>query len=262
MRASHPSLSAPLRATTLFGLVCAVALALAPAAGANPTSVTIAGSLQSEGGCPADWDPTCAYTHLAYDASDDVWQGAWFIPAGSYEYKAALNDGWDVNYGLGGVLGGANIPLNLGVVTTSPSGIWLVKFYYDDKTHWITDSHNSIIATVPGSFQSELGCPGDWDPGCLRSWLQDPDGDGTYTFVTTAIPPGDYEAKVAINESWDENYGQGGVPNGANIPFSVLNAGTPVTFSYNSTSHVLTITVNNPTPTKKTSWGLVKTYYR
>jgi len=189
------------------------------------------------------------------DAGDDVWQGTWVLPAGSWEYKAALNDAWDENYGLGGVPGGANIPLNLGATT-------MVKFYYDDKSHWITDNHNSVIATVPGSFQSELGCPGDWDPGCMRSWLQDPDGDGIYTFQTTALPAGDFEAKVAINESWDESYGQDGVPNGANIPFSVPDAGIPVTFRYNSTTHVLTITVDNPAPTNKTSWGLVKIYYR
>ena len=58
---------------------------------------------------------------------------------------------------------------------------------------------------APGSFQSELGCSGDWDPSCLRSWLQDPDGDGVYTFTTTALPAGDYEAKVALAESWDVN---------------------------------------------------------
>ena len=57
-----------------------------------------------------------------------------------------------------------------------------VKFYYDHKSHWITDNKSSVIAVAPGSFQSELGCPADWDPGCLRSWLQDPDGDGIYTF--------------------------------------------------------------------------------
>ena len=66
-----------------------------------------------------------------------------------------------------------------------------------------------MIAVAPGSFQSELGCPGDWDPSCLRSWLEDPDGDGIYTFETTALPAGSYETKVAINESWDENYGAG-----------------------------------------------------
>jgi hypothetical protein len=59
-----------------------------------PVSVTIAGSLQSEVGCPGDWDPACAVTHLTYDPADAVWQGTWPVPAGSYEYKAALNDGW------------------------------------------------------------------------------------------------------------------------------------------------------------------------
>ena len=61
---------------------------------ADPTSVTIAGSLQSELGCPGDWQPECATTHLTADATDDVWQGTFTVPAGSYEYKAALNDAW------------------------------------------------------------------------------------------------------------------------------------------------------------------------
>ena len=204
----------------------------------DPTSVTVAGSLQSEAGCPGDWDPACATTHLAYDANDDVWQGTFDdLPAGNYEYKAPLNDAWDENYGLHAVQSnGANIPLNLPDVTN-------VKFYYDHKSHWITDNQGSTIAVAPGSFQSELGCAGDWDPGCLRSWLQDIDGDGIYTFETTALPAGSYEGKVAINESWDENYGAGGVPNGSNIAFTVPSDGTKVTFTYNATTHVLTIEV-------------------
>ena len=75
-------------------VVLALGLVLLPAASANtpnPTSVTIAGSLQSEAGCGGDWDPACATTHLAYDANDDVWQGSFSLPAGSYDYKAALN---------------------------------------------------------------------------------------------------------------------------------------------------------------------------
>ena len=40
-----------------------------------------------------------------------------------------------------------------------------VKFYYDHETHWITDNVTSVIAVAPGSFQSELGCPGDWASG-------------------------------------------------------------------------------------------------
>src|SRR4029453_14116452 len=103
----------------------------------------------------------------------------------------------------------------------SPPRSTNVKFFYDHKTHWITDNHNSVIAVAPGSFQSELGCPSDWDPSCLRSWLQESEGEGIYTFETTALLKGSYEAKAAINESWDENYGAGGAPNGANISFGV-----------------------------------------
>ena len=55
----------------------------------------------------------------------------------------------------------------------------------------------------------------------MRSWLQDPDGDGTYTFTTDQIPAGNYEFKVAHGLSWDENYGAGGAPGGANIAFTV-----------------------------------------
>src|SRR2546430_17094714 len=85
-----------------------------------------------------------------------------------------------------------------------------------------------------GKLPVQLGCPSDWDPSCLRSWLQDPDGDGIYTFETTALPKGSYEAKVAINESWDENYGAGGMPNGPNISFGVPYANPKVTFRYDA----------------------------
>ena len=226
-----------------YKVLLAVMLAGAPltAALAGPTSVTIAGSLQSEAGCPGDWDPACATTHLSYDAGDDVWQGTFSLPAGSYEYKAALNDSWIENYGAHAQPGGANIPLNLG-------GAASVKFYYDDKSHWVTDNVNSRIVVAPGSFQSELGCPADWDPGCLRSWLEDADGDGIYQFLTTALPAGNYEAKAAINESWDENYGQGGVAGGANIAFNVPFDDAPMLFSFVSQTNVLTITTATPVP--------------
>ena len=227
----------------------------------NPSSVTVAGSLQSELGCSGDWQPECATTHLAYDANDDVWQQSFNVPAGNWEYKAPVNDNWGENYGAGGVQNGANIPLNLGAGAA-------VKFYYDHKSHWITSNRNSVIAVAPGSFQSELGCSGDWDPSCLRSWLQDLDGDGTYTFQTTALPAGDYEAKVAIGESWDENYGAGGVQNGDNISFNVPANNAQVTFSYDSTTHVLTISTDNaPPPAGDVQWDGLRhdtfdSYYR
>jgi len=108
----------------------AAGLLLLPVATAShtpvPTTVTVAGSLQAEAGCPGDWDPACAATHLDYDPSDEVWQGTFSLPAGSYEYKAALNDSWTENYGLNAQSNGPNIPLSLAAARG-------VKFYYDHK---------------------------------------------------------------------------------------------------------------------------------
>ena len=78
-----------------------------------PSQVTIAGSLQSELGCADDWQPPCAATSLAFDADDGVWQRSFNVPAGSWEYKAALNGSWDENYGANATPNGGNIPLNL-----------------------------------------------------------------------------------------------------------------------------------------------------
>ncbi|HEX9689401.1 MAG TPA: alpha-amylase, partial [Thermoanaerobaculia bacterium] len=109
-----------------------------------PTAVTVAGSLQSELGCPEDWQPGCAATHLTFDAEDLVWQGTFNVPAGNWEYKAPLNDSWDENYGANATANGPNIPLSLGSAEA-------VKFYYSHETHWIADNHGKTIAVAPGS---------------------------------------------------------------------------------------------------------------
>ncbi|MCB9451529.1 MAG: pullulanase-type alpha-1,6-glucosidase [Anaerolineaceae bacterium] len=206
---------------------------------AAPESVTIAGTIQGVLGCPGDWQPECEVTHLAYDSADDVWQASFDLPAGDYEYKAALNGSWDENYGANAEAGGANVALSLAEDMT-------VTFLYDHKTHWVTDTVNTVIYTAPGSYQDEIGCPGDWQPDCLRSWLEDPDGNGIYNFATTNIPAGDYEVKVAVNQSWDENYGAQGEANGANIPFSVGGDGFDVNFGYSPSRHFINIKVNDP----------------
>ncbi|MEM6453664.1 MAG: pullulanase-type alpha-1,6-glucosidase [Acidobacteriota bacterium] len=209
---------------------CLAALLLVGAAAslqANPASVAVAGSLQDELGCSADWTPDCTETRLTLDEEDDVWQGIFNVPAGDWDYKAPLNGSWDENYGLGGVFNGDNIPLSLTEATD-------VKFFYDHKTNWVTDNVNSTIATAAGSFQDVLGCSGPWQPWCLRSWMQDADGDGIYTFETEKLPAGEYAWKVALNESWDVNFGQGGALGGADIPFNVANDCEPTRFSFNT----------------------------
>jgi glycosidase len=218
-------------AIRLLLLVVLLALVIGPSAATSPTSVTLAGSLQSELGCSGDWQPDCAATDLA--AFGDVFAQRFTVPAGSYEYKVTIDHSWDENYGAGGVANGPNVAL------AAPGGaVW---FAFDTATHVIADSVNQTIVTVPGSFQSELGCSGDWQPDCFRSWLEDQDGDGVYTYSTRSLPPGNYEAKAAINGGWDENYGAGGVPNGPNIQFSVTAPDQLILFSYDSHTHVLTI---------------------
>jgi len=207
---------------------------MAPVVRATPAASRIAGSLQSELGCGATgilpalrriWRMTPATT-----------SGSRLSPSrpGGWNIRPRWTIAGPVNYGANATLNGPNIGLVLGADT-------VVKFYYDDKTHWVTDNQNSVIAVAPGSFQSELGCPGDWQPDCLRSWLQDPDGDGIYAFSTTALPAGSYEGKVAINEGWDENYGAGGVPGGPNIGFNVPADNAEMLFRYDPVTHILTI---------------------
>ena len=76
-------------------------------------SVTVAGSLQSELGCPEDWQPGCAATHLAFDTGDGLWHATFELPAGSYDWKVAINDSWNLNYGAGGAAGGGNLTLTV-----------------------------------------------------------------------------------------------------------------------------------------------------
>jgi glycosidase len=98
-------------------------------------SVTVPGDFNSEIGCPSDWAPDCAVAHLTL-GSDGLWTGSFAIPAGAWQYKIAINDSWDVNYGAGGVRNGGNISLVLPSATT-------VSFSYDSVTH--------VVTTVPPS---------------------------------------------------------------------------------------------------------------
>ncbi len=96
------------------------------------------------------------------------------------------------------------------------------------------------VVNVPGTWQSvyDDSC-GEWNPACAGTYLAE-QADGTFSGAFD-VPAGAYEVKVALNGSWDENYGDGGVQNGANYQFEVDESGH-VTFSYDPQSHLLTIT--------------------
>ncbi|MUN07446.1 pullulanase-type alpha-1,6-glucosidase [Agromyces luteolus] len=210
--------------------------------------VTIPGNHNSEMGCPGDWQPGCEAAKLTKRA-DGVYEGTFDVPAGSYEYKVAINGSWDLNYGANGVEGGAN------VAYTTAGGP--VTFYWDPRTKVFSSTAEGPIITLPGSLQSELGCPGDWQPECMATFAQDGDKDGVYEFSTDQLPTGNYEVKVAHNRSWDENYGADGVRNGGNIAFSATE-GKTVTFRYTIATHVLEVVVADPplagTGTQRAYW--------
>jgi pullulanase len=199
----------------------------------NPDSVNIPGTHQDELGCPGDWQPECENTMLMYDEEDDVWQGVYEIQPGNDDdkkgprYKAALNGGWGENYGLNATSNGSDIPL----VVNEPTQ---VKFYYDHKTHWITDNFNTKIIVAMGSFQTQIGCINNNDATCLRAWLQDPDSDGTFGVTTTGLKAGTYKVTFTLNEDANNVIGE---PQ----QFTVLNDGDAIYFGYDAVKNQTTI---------------------
>ena len=193
--------------------------------------VTIPGSHNKAMGCDADWAPDCAKAALTRDATG-VYSATFTLPAGDYQYKVAEGGSWDTAFGVGGAAGGANISYTLNETTS-------VTFYYDRATHRVWNTATDQTVTLPGTFQKALGCSDNWQAQCLAPLLE-PTGDGTYTYSTTALPEGDYEFKVAIGGSDNENYGQDGAVGGANYQFAT-KANKLVTFTYDSSTHKVAI---------------------
>ncbi|MGO1506110.1 MAG: pullulanase X25 domain-containing protein, partial [Brachybacterium sp.] len=200
-------------------------------------SVTLPGSHNAAMGCAGDWQPDCTAAQLTEDPESGLFTGTFDIPAGDHAFKVAVGGGWDENYGAGGVPGGEDITY------THDGGP--LTFWYDPVTHVVQNGAQGPFLTLPGSLNAALGCPEDWMPSCMRTWMQDADGDGVYTFSTEDLPRGSYEVKVAHGGSWAENYGVGGELDGDNYTFSTRD-GEIVTFSYDLATHQLTIEAADP----------------
>jgi glycosidase len=231
----------------LFGATIAPQPSVSLAAHTSqPTSVNLAGNLQSAAtaGACSNWDPGCIGSAFTPQGNGVYLFVSAPIPAGNYEYKIAMGS-WAENYGANFQQDGPNIPITLNSTQS-------VRFYYDHKTHYIADSVRNTIYTVPGNFNSEIGCDGDWQPECLRTFMSDVDGDGIFTFITDAIPPGSYEFKIATNESWaNPNYGAFG----NNVPFTITGPAT-VIFSFNTATTFVGVEVRSalPQPDNNVEW--------
>ncbi|MFC7620088.1 alpha-amylase family glycosyl hydrolase [Microlunatus sp. GCM10028923] len=91
------------------------------------------------------------------------------------------------------------------------------------------------IVTVPGTHNAAMGCASDWQVDCTAARLELGD-DGTWSKTFTGIPAGSYEYKIALNNSWEENYGEGGVRDGPNLTYTT--SGGPVTIFYDPETHL------------------------
>ncbi|MET1017183.1 MAG: hypothetical protein ABWX76_10215, partial [Leifsonia flava] len=142
-----------------------VMVGVQPALADDPRTFALVGSLQSELGCPGDWAPDCADTELAPTDVPGVYAADFTLPAGSYEYKVAVDDSWDEAYGLNG--GGDNIPLTI-------AGETGIRFTFDDTTHRV------------GLAPLELdGAYSDADADLVADPVRQPGADNVFYFVMT-----------------------------------------------------------------------------
>src|SRR6478672_7686093 len=91
---------------------------------------------------------------------------------------------------------------------------WLVK----GRSGWtITeDGQRATVAFAdPVDFNVLLGAPANWAPQYDESQMQLDEVDQLWKLAAD-LPAGSYSFKIAINRSWDENYGAFGVFDGAN----------------------------------------------
>ncbi|MFN8265452.1 MAG: T9SS type A sorting domain-containing protein [Chitinophagaceae bacterium] len=169
----------------------------------QPNTVVIPGSFQSELGCTnawgGDWEPTCDATRLTYNVTSGMWEGTFNLPAGSWEYKVVINDSWGENYGMYGVPGGANIPLEL----CTPARI---TFIYDHTTHLVTLKAESTGICITKFYDANVNGVVDYGEALMQGVAFTLGGDATaeqYTDVNGSttfgnLVPGNYTVTETV----------------------------------------------------------------
>ena len=201
--------------------------------------VILAGTIQSALGGD-EWDASGQVTQMRH-VGNDVYEFVASLPKGEYEYKVTIGGSWDENYGKNGKADGDNIKLVV------PKDDTKVKFTFNYNTKDISYDYSAQkevatnistserqenedrLVVLPGTIQRALG-GNEWDPEDKVTKMENL-GNGVYQFVAE-FPKGQYEYKVAIDGSWDENYGKDGARDGSNIPITVPADGTKVKFTF------------------------------
>lgn len=134
-----------------------------------------------------------------------------------------------------------------GVKRLSAATSTLVKegFIIKGRTGWTTTEEGARYAAAPGAvalagnFGHRLGAE-DWAPSADQVQMAYSPVSQSWEF-TAQLPVGTYEYKVAIDRSWEENYGAFGISNGAN--HVLQHDGGVVTFRYDHRSKDVAVTV-------------------
>ncbi len=173
----------------------------------------------------------------AWDANGTALLETWPGTAATANYD---NDGWyDMTLEIASAAGFSflfhdNAGQQTADLATGPLNYQNELWIYADGTvtgqmpaDW---SNTNLPVYVPGSF------PGpSWDPGSNQMTYSADLGVYVYTFEH--VPAANYQYKIAINGSWDENYGMGGVRDGSNYSVTVPEQ-MDVTVYYNHTTHL------------------------
>jgi len=99
-----------------------------------------------------------------------------------------------------------------------------------DKIRALIANPLTGMVNVPGAYQAQAGCPGDWQPECAVTAMKMGD-DGKYHSGPFTLKAGDYEFKVALDGTWTTNYGSDGVQDGPNYKITLAADGS-VEFVY------------------------------
>jgi maltose/maltodextrin transport system substrate-binding protein/arabinogalactan oligomer/maltooligosaccharide transport system substrate-binding protein len=97
------------------------------------------------------------------------------------------------------------------------------------------------MVNVPGSYQAQAGCDGDWKPECAATAMTKGD-DGKYRSGPFDLKAGEYAVKVALDGSWTTNYGSDGKQDGPDYKFTLDKDGK-VSFEFDPETKLLTITI-------------------
>jgi hypothetical protein len=87
---------------------------------------------------------------------------------------------------------------------------------------------------VAGDFNTLLGAPDNWAPQYDEVQLELDQLDQLWK-LSADLPAGYYTFKIALNRTWDENYGAFGAFDGAN--HELHHAGGPLTLQYDHRTH-------------------------